>query len=119
MVTVSEAQAQQRDRALKSANSVRTQRAELKRQLHAHERELADLLADPPACIRKATIGEVLEWLPGIGKWRAQRILAAGMGSPGVGPRVPVFCLSEASKARIVARHEEIRPFRYVNHLAA
>jgi hypothetical protein len=118
MVMVSDAQKEQRNHALKRANGVRSRRAEIKRQLHAREIELEDLLADPPPEILRATIGEVLEWCPGIGKWRSQRILASGIGNPGVGRMVPVAMLSSASKGRVLARYEEIRPGSY-GHLAA
>jgi hypothetical protein len=113
MMMVSEAQRRQRSSALGKANHVRTRRAEIKRQLHAFELELEDLLNDPPPEVEKATIGEVLEWLPGIGHWRSQRILSTGYGSPGVGRMVPICNLSYASKDRIVRRYEEIRPNSY------
>jgi hypothetical protein len=103
----------QRREALQRANRVRSQRAGIKRQLADGELTFAELLAEPPTAIRTATIGSVLEWVPGIGHWRAGRILAQGPGSPGVGRGVLMGHLSEASKRRILARYETYVPFRY------
>jgi hypothetical protein len=110
---MTEAQVQQRRQALRQANTVRTQRAEIKRRLAEGELTLAQLLSDPPPAVCNATIGEVLEWAPGIGEWRSKRILGGGQGSPGVGRTVHVEHLSEASKSRILARFEEWVPLRY------
>lgn len=103
----------QRREALQRANRVRSARAEIKRQLAEGELSLGELLHEPPDAIRSATIGTVLEWVPGIGHWRAGRILASGTGSPGVGRGVQVDRLSEASKERILVRFDEWVPFRY------
>lgn len=112
MVTQEELHDQRRE-ALRRANKVRSARAEIKRQLAAGEVTLAQLLSDPPPAIYSATIGTVLEWVPGIGHWRSGRILATGHGSPGVGRGVHVDCLSQASKDRILVRLEEWVPYRY------
>lgn len=74
---------------------------------------LGELLEDPPPAIASATIGNLLEWVPGIGHWRAGRILAAGPGSPGVTRGVLVGQLSDASRRRISARYHQWVPFRY------
>lgn len=103
----------QRDEALAHANKVRRARAEIKRQLGCGEVTLADLLADPPATIANAKIGDVLVWARGIGRYRASRILAGGPGSPGVGAAVQVAHLSDTTVARILARFEEWVPFNY------
>lgn len=118
MMMVTEAQRQQRREALLRANKVRTARAEIKRQLADCEVTLAELLDDPPPAILNAPIGDVLEWAPGIGRWRSGRILAAGTGSPGVGRMVHIEHLSDASKGRILARYEEWVPFRYAPAVA-
>lgn len=112
------AQRQQRQTALTRANSVRTQRAEIKRELASGELSLAALLNDPPEVILNASIGDVLEWLPGIGRWRCQRILSPGAGSPGVGRMVAVAHLSAASKARILTRFEQHAPLRRLRIVA-
>lgn len=106
-------QLEQRRDALRRANRVRSDRAAIKRQLAAGELRLDALLIEPPDAIAGATIGVVLEWVPGIGHWRAGRILATGPGSPGVNRGVPLEHLSDASKERIIARFHEWVPFRY------
>ena len=67
---------EQRLRALEQANEVRSARAKLKRQLAAGEIELAQLLAQPPACVRTARVRDLLLVLPKIGSVKAARILA-------------------------------------------
>lgn len=66
---------QQRLRALERANQVRHERAELKRELAAGTRQLAHLLANPPACAQTARVRELLLAVPGIGPARATRAL--------------------------------------------
>jgi hypothetical protein len=83
-MVMTEQQLGQRREALLKANGVRTARAEIKRQLAEGEITLELLLQEPPDAIHNASLGEVLEWAPGIGKWRSGRILAAGPGAPGV-----------------------------------
>jgi hypothetical protein len=118
MMMVSEKQREQRERALQLANHVRQARAEIKRQLNASELTFEQLLEDPPPEVLTASVGEVLLWLPGIGPWRSQRILAKGPGNPGVGRTVEIGHLSRVSKGRLVERYYEIRPNSYT-HLAA
>lgn len=113
MVMLDQQQLEQRRDALLRANRVRSERAEIKRRLAAGEVTLTELLDDPPPAIATATIGSVLEWVPGIGHWRAGRILAAGPGSPGVTRGVPVCKLSDTSRVRIRTRYEQWVPFRY------
>lgn len=110
---MTEQQLGQRREALLKANTVRTSRAEIKRQLLEGELTFAELLEDPPRAVLNAQIGDVLEWLPGIGKWRTQRILAPGPGAPGVGRMVLIEHLSPATKERILSRYEEWVPYRY------
>jgi hypothetical protein len=67
---------EQRLRALERANEVRTARARLKQQLAAGEIELAQIVAEPPACVRTARLRDLLLVVPKIGSVRAGRILA-------------------------------------------
>ena len=67
---------EQRLRALKQANEVRSARARLKRDLAAGEIELAQILACPPACARTARVRDLLLVLPKIGSVKAGQILA-------------------------------------------
>src|SRR4051812_50192010 len=85
VMMVLQEQQQQRREALQRANQVRSQRAEIKRQLVDGELTFAELLASPPLAIHTATIGTVLEWVPGIGHWRGGRVLGGGPRPPGGG----------------------------------
>jgi hypothetical protein len=67
---------EQRLRALKQANEVRTARAQLKRELASGKIELVEILTDPPPCARTARVRDLLMVLPRIGSVRAGRILA-------------------------------------------
>jgi hypothetical protein len=67
---------EQRLRALEQANDVRTARAKLKKELASGTIELAQILADPPPCLRTARARDLLLVLPKIGSVKAARILA-------------------------------------------
>jgi predicted flap endonuclease-1-like 5' DNA nuclease len=67
---------EQRLRALEQANQVRSARATLKQELASGKLELAQIVADPPACVRTARVRDLLLVLPKIGAVRAGRILA-------------------------------------------
>ena len=67
---------EQRLRALEQANEVRTARAELKKELASGKIELAQILAQPPACARTARVRDLLLVLPKIGSVKAGQILA-------------------------------------------
>lgn len=101
----------QRGAALERANRIRTARRIIKEELAAGERELAALILQPPEAIFSAKVGDVLEWQPGIGFWRAGKILASGPGSPGVGRGVRMQALSESSRRRIVGRLADVTGF--------
>jgi len=55
---------------------VRSARAKLKRELAAGEIELAQILVEPPSCVRMARVRDLLLVLPKIGSVKAGRILA-------------------------------------------
>jgi hypothetical protein len=109
-MVMTEQQLGQRRNALGKANRVRSDRAEIKRQLVEGEITFDALLAHPPDAIVHATIGEVLLWAPGIGKWRKQRIL----GQVAIPHTVKIESLSERSKARLAESYEEWVPYRTV-----
>jgi hypothetical protein len=67
---------EQRLRALAKANEVRVARAQLKRQVAAGRIELAQVVADPPACAQTAKVRQLLLVVPRIGPARADRVLA-------------------------------------------
>jgi hypothetical protein len=110
---LTEARTEQRRDALRNANKVRVERAEVKRQLVDGELSFEALLSDPPTAVLNVPIGVVLEWAPGIGRWRSNRILASERGGPIVGRMVHLENISEATKARILARYERWVPLRY------
>ncbi len=66
---------EQRLRALRLANEIRSARAQLKKDLASGKIELAQILAQPPACLRTARVRDVLLALPKIGSVKAGRIL--------------------------------------------
>jgi hypothetical protein len=67
---------EQRLRALRLANEIRSARAQLKKDLASGKIELAQVLARPPECVRTARVRDVLLALPRIGLVKAGRILA-------------------------------------------
>jgi hypothetical protein len=67
---------EQRLRALRLANEIRSARAKLKKELASGKIEPAQILARPPECVRTARVRDVLLALPKIGPVKAGRILA-------------------------------------------
>jgi hypothetical protein len=66
----------QRLRALQLANAIRSARAQLKKDHASGKIELAQILAQPPECVRTARVRDVFLALPKIGSVKAGRILA-------------------------------------------
>ena len=67
---------QQRLRALRLANEIRSARVQLKKDLASGKIELAQILAQPPEWLRTARVRDLLMALPKIGSVKAGRILA-------------------------------------------
>ena len=97
----------QRRAALLRANDVRFKRADAKRDVTAGKLDLTELLYDVPVWLRTAKVGDVLEWEPGIGRWRASRVLN---GLARANARLDT--LSLATRLRIVARFRETTPYQ-------
>lgn len=108
----------QRERALRKANEVRVARKELKERIKAGELTVVDIIESPPTYLSTAPIGDVVMWEPGIGRWRAGKVIngLARMSTP-------VEALSPKTRTRIAERirwlargpHEEAdTPFRRV-----
>jgi len=76
---VAEAQAARSRRllALGKANEIRIARARLKRQLHAGDVQIKQILAAPPRCASTASVLELLLAIPKVGPVRARRLLTA------------------------------------------
>jgi hypothetical protein len=67
---------EQRLRALRLANEIRSARAQLKKDLASGKIELAQILARSPECVLTARVRDVLLALPKIGPVKTGRILA-------------------------------------------
>jgi len=66
----------QRMDALKRANQIRTDRADLKKALARGRARIADVLQDPPECVLTAKVNELLLALPRYGRVRVNKALA-------------------------------------------
>lgn len=92
----------QRERALIRANEIRSARREIKTRLASGELGLDELILDPPEECYTAQIGTVLEWMPGVGRWRSSRILAL-QGRP-LRRELVLEHLSAATRAELAER---------------
>ncbi|HWF55262.1 MAG TPA: integration host factor, actinobacterial type [Solirubrobacteraceae bacterium] len=72
----------QRMEALKSANDIRTQRAQLKRDLKAGRQHVHVLLLEPPAYLKTAKVFDVLLAVPKYGRVKVNKILSQCRISP-------------------------------------
>jgi hypothetical protein len=72
----------QRMEALKHANRVREQRAEIKRALRSGGLDIADLLRAPPGSLLTARLSQMLLAVPGYGQVRVNRLLKRFRLSP-------------------------------------
>jgi hypothetical protein len=66
----------QRLRALRQANEIRSSRAALKKELASGRVRIEDVLAEPPDWARTAKVRDLLLALPKIGPGRAARVLS-------------------------------------------
>jgi hypothetical protein len=89
---------EQRLRALEPANQVRSARATLKQELASGKLELAQIVADPPACVSTARVRDLLLVLPKIGVVRAGRILA----QCGIAPSKTLAGLTERQRGELI-----------------
>ncbi|MCW2981207.1 MAG: hypothetical protein JWO14_2934 [Solirubrobacterales bacterium] len=72
----------QRLEALKHANAVRSERAELKRALRSGTVDIAELLLGPPEFLLSARLSQILLTAPGYGQVRVNRLLKRCRISP-------------------------------------
>src|SRR3712207_9531944 len=68
--------------ALQRANEIRTQRAQLKRDLKGGRISIHDLLLDPPDCIETAKVFDMLLAVPKYGRVKVTKGLLQGRISP-------------------------------------
>ena len=89
----------QRKRALKQANEVRTRRAALKRELKAGRVKIQDLLLNPPPYLLTAKVIDMLLAVPKVGRVKANKVLKHCR----VSPSKTFGGLSERQRKEIVA----------------
>lgn len=65
----------QRMEALQKANAIRSQRAQLKKELKSGELEIVAVLQDPPEFLRTAKVMDLLLVVPKFGRVKAARVL--------------------------------------------
>jgi hypothetical protein len=92
--------------ALDSANAVRLARAEYKRELKAKTKTSRDLLLDPPDFALEVPIVLLLQWIPGIKRTRALRIMRGIIYQEGM----PMRRLSPATRQKLYEQVEHYRP---------
>ena len=91
---------EQRLRALRLANEIRSARAQLKKELASGKIELAQILAQPPEYVRTARVRDLLLALPKIGSVKAGRILA----DCGIAPTKTLGGLTERQRTELISR---------------
>lgn len=90
---------QQRMDALKSANEIRTQRAQLKRDLKAGRVQIHGFILDPPEWLATAKIFDLLLAVPKYGRTKVNRILTQCR----ISPSKTVGGLSERQRREILS----------------
>jgi hypothetical protein len=93
----------QRMRALRRANEIRTQRAKLKRDLKAGKVKVETLLLDPPEYVMSAKAFDMILAVPKYGRVKANRILSQCR----ISPSKTIGGLSERQRAELVG---QLRP---------
>jgi hypothetical protein len=89
----------QRMEALARANDVRSQRAQLKRDLKAGRQAIHELLIDPPPYLGTAKVFDLLLAVPKYGRVKVNKILSQCK----ISPSKTVGGLSERQRAELVA----------------
>ncbi len=89
----------QRMEALARANAIRTQRAQLKRDLKGGRVSIHQLLESPPDYLETAKVFEMLLAVPKYGRVKANKVLVACR----ISPSKTIGGLSERQRAELVA----------------
>jgi hypothetical protein len=97
--SVPERTTDQRMKALRKANDIRSQRAKLKRDLKAGKRKIETLLLDPPEYVLSAKTFDMLLAVPKLGRVKANRILSQCR----ISPSKTIGGLSERQRGELVA----------------
>jgi hypothetical protein len=90
----------QRMRALRRANEIRTRRAKLKRDLKAGKVKVESLLRDPPEYVMSAKAFDMILAVPKYGRVKANRILSQCR----ISPSKTIGGLSERQRAELVGQ---------------
>jgi hypothetical protein len=90
----------QRMEALKRANSIRSQRARLKRDLKAGKVKIRTLLLDPPEYVQTAKVLDMLLAVPKYGRVKTNRIL----NQCRISPSKTIGGLSERQRGELVSQ---------------
>ncbi len=72
----------QRLDALSRANAIRSQRAQLKRELRGGRQSIEKVLRDPPQCVHTAKVVDILVHVPKYGRVKANKVLRECRISP-------------------------------------
>src|SRR3990170_1116524 len=89
---------EQRLRALRQANEIRSRRAALKKELASGRVRIADVLAQPPACAKTAKVRDLLLAVPKVGPARAARVLSRCR----IAPAKTVAGMSERQRRELI-----------------
>ena len=90
----------QRMRALRRANEIRTRRAKLKRDLKAGKVKVESLLLDPPEYVMSAKAFDMILAVPKYGRVKANRILSQCR----ISPSKTIGGLSERQRTELVGQ---------------
>jgi hypothetical protein len=90
----------QRMRALRRANEIRTRRAKLKRDLKAGKVKVESLLLDPPEYVLSAKAFDMILAVPKYGRVKANRILSQCR----ISPSKTIGGLSERQRGELVGQ---------------
>jgi hypothetical protein len=88
----------QRMKALRKANDIRSRRAQLKRDLKAGKTKVETLLLDPPEYVLSAKTFDMLLAVPKLGRVKANRILTQCR----ISPSKTIGGLSERQRGELV-----------------
>ncbi len=88
----------QRMDALARANHIRTERAQIKRELKAGRISIDKLLLDPPGCIYTAKVFDLLLAVPRYGRVKVNKVLAHCR----ISPSKTIGGLSERQRSELV-----------------
>jgi hypothetical protein len=90
---------EQRMRALRRANEIRSARAQLKRDLKAGKARIEQLLSDPPEYVLSAKAFDMIVAVPKYGRVKANKIL----NQCRISPSKTIGGLSERQRGELVA----------------